>query len=475
MSKKHVKPSKFLRFVVYPIVGIFFVAIVILVITLANGYKPSIRHWKIKFQKTGMVIVTTRPQKAEIFLDGKYRGQNKGLSLLSVRLSGVLPGFHDVIIKKPGYRTWQKKITVKPDLVTWLDYVLLFPLNLEKKPISELAESQFISSSSDGRILLYKKIAGSITEFFIYEPSSKTKTTIWPPINQTILDLPQNPDLISAEINANKSKLLVKFKEADKNDWFIESFSGKESNTFTRVSKAGLQYDQLIWNPTNQNEMVGINNQTLSLLTTNSLNQIQVKDLSAKIIDFDVGQDNKIYYVQELQNEYLLGKMNIDGSNQIVIDSAVPKGTKYKFSQSRQRGILALLITDTGNLLSYSKTNGKTTPIKLGSNIKDMAWSKKGIKLAYQTDKKIFIYDWEKIVDTEIVLEKPITKLDWYNDEFHLWGKIGDSIVVLEIDGSNQTEIAQNTANEFLVNITSFIFSNKVNEKQTFFQTDIKF
>jgi len=230
-----------------------------------------------------------------------------------------------------------------------------------------------------------------------------------------------------------------------------------------------------MWNPTNQNEMVGLNKQTLSLLSVNNENQIQAKELIPNVIDFDISKDNKIYYIQEKASSYLLGKMNMDGEGQTIIDKAVPKGKKYKFLQSRQRGILSLLNTDTGVLTAYLKTNGESTPIKLGSNIKDMTWSKKGIKLAYYSDKKIFTYDWEKIVDSEITLEKNVTKLDWYNDEYHLWGKIGESIVVLETDGSNQTEIAQKTTNEFLVNITSFIFSNKTNEKESFFQTDISF
>lgn len=475
MTKKHVKPSKFLRFVVYPLVGILFVATVILVITLANGYKPKFDNWTVKLHKTGMVIVTTKPQKAEIYLDGEYKGQNKGLSLLSVRMSGVLPGNHEVIIKKPDYKIWQKKITVKPDLVTWLDYVLLFPVKLQKKSVSQLENSQFISSGLDGRTLLYKNTAGSNPEYFLYEPSNKTKTTIWPPVNQTILDLPQNPDLISAETNSNKSKVLVEFREVGGNDWFIEGFPAKESNNFTRVSKAGFKYERLMWNPTNQNEMVGLNKHTLSLLSVNNENQIQAKELIPNVIDFGISKDSKIYYIQEKASSYILGKMNMDGEGQTIIDKAVSKGKKYKFLQSRQRGILTLLNTDTGVLTAYLKTNGESTPIKLGSNIKDMAWSKKGIKLAYYSDKKIFIYDWEKIVDSEITLEKNVTKLDWYNDEYHLWGKIGESIVVLEIDGSNQTEIAQKTTNEFLVNITSFIFSNKINEKESFFQTDISF
>ncbi len=475
MTKKQDKPSKIYRFVIYPIVGVVFVTILLFVIVLANGYKFSYTNGLIKLQKTGMIIVATKPQDSEILLDGVLKGHNAALSILSMKVSGVLPGKHNLAIVKKDYQKWEKSIVVKPDLVTWLEYVLLFPAKIKSEPVKQLTDSQFISADKDNKALLFKKSTKDGMSYFIYDPANGTKRNLWPPANMTLLDLPSNPEILSVEISSNRNKVLVKYIESGKIDWFIEELVNNEPSSFVKISKYGFSYDELLWNPGNQNELIGLYQQSLTRLTINGQGQLEQVPLVSKVIDYDVANDGNIYYIQEEKSNYVLDKMNLNGTNKVTIDKAVQRSSKYKFALSKQRDILALLANDSGNLVAYQKTNGLTNSVNLGSNIKDMSWSKKGNKLVYYNEAKAHIYDWEKISDEEVPLLNKIDKLDWYYDEYHLWGRFEGNLAVIEFDGQNKVNVVSSAMNESLFNISSFIYSTKTTGKDIFYQSIISF
>ncbi len=66
----------------------------------------------------GSIVVASRPANATVFLDGEEAGSSP------VTIPGVLPGRHTVVVKKDGYKTFTKSVTVKANLTTSLSAVL---------------------------------------------------------------------------------------------------------------------------------------------------------------------------------------------------------------------------------------------------------------------------------------------------------------------------------------------------------------
>lgn len=76
---------------------------------IARGYLFDIDSFK--FLANGILVVKSEPDGASIFIDGDLRGATNS----NIKLA---PGSYDVEIKKDGYLTWNKRLTIKKEEVT---------------------------------------------------------------------------------------------------------------------------------------------------------------------------------------------------------------------------------------------------------------------------------------------------------------------------------------------------------------------
>ncbi|HHD92235.1 MAG TPA: PEGA domain-containing protein [Candidatus Portnoybacteria bacterium] len=106
-----------------------------LVIFYALGYKYS---WQeSRWLKTGAFYFQTNPSEAKIFIDKKNRGETSKL------VDYLLPGLHSIALKKDNHQIWQKKLIIKPELVTNISRLVL-PLELIN--ISRTNKNNFLSA-----------------------------------------------------------------------------------------------------------------------------------------------------------------------------------------------------------------------------------------------------------------------------------------------------------------------------------------
>jgi hypothetical protein len=75
----------------------------------ARGYKLDLKTFK--FTPSGILAVKSDPDGAQIFINGDF----KGATNTNISLS---PGNYDVAIKKDGYITWNKRVTIEKEVVT---------------------------------------------------------------------------------------------------------------------------------------------------------------------------------------------------------------------------------------------------------------------------------------------------------------------------------------------------------------------
>jgi hypothetical protein len=142
------------------IIAIFFVSAFVILTTAislyASGYKFNL-HWPINshslLQKTGMLITSTEPNGAIIYINNKpkkntfrkiWNLSEKYLKTPS-KIKNLLPGYYDLKLEKDGYWTWNDEIEIRPGQATLIENIVLFKKSLPWQISSGQPQSTLVS------------------------------------------------------------------------------------------------------------------------------------------------------------------------------------------------------------------------------------------------------------------------------------------------------------------------------------------
>lgn len=120
----------------YSLIAAGIVAFIILtpfIVLFVSGKKYDFKNGR--FVKTGILGIKTEPKNASIYINGSKHGTtNQNIRFLN-------PGDYTLDIKKEGYFDWNKRLTIRPQFVTWnfenTDNLFLFFSNPEKQKLAE--------------------------------------------------------------------------------------------------------------------------------------------------------------------------------------------------------------------------------------------------------------------------------------------------------------------------------------------------
>lgn len=104
------------------IAAFFIIAPAIILSTAGYRYNFS----RQRFERTGVLIVESRPEGGSVSLNGKLQDDQT-----PARLQKLSPGPYAVRVEKPGYHAWEKAVTVQSRDTTFLNDISLF---LESAP-----------------------------------------------------------------------------------------------------------------------------------------------------------------------------------------------------------------------------------------------------------------------------------------------------------------------------------------------------
>ena len=111
---------------------------------LARGYRPDFQEKELK--PTGLLVVNSFPKGAQVFINDK-------LTTATNQTINLPPGEYRVTIKKPGFSSWEKNITLEKEIVTNID-AYLFPLAPDLKALT-FSPTLNPLLSPDGTKLIY--------------------------------------------------------------------------------------------------------------------------------------------------------------------------------------------------------------------------------------------------------------------------------------------------------------------------------
>lgn len=370
-------------------------------INFGNGIKPN-----LSLQKTGMLILDTKPQGAKIYLNGKsqqlflkkYYSKGESYITTPTKVKNLLPGEYEVKIELPGYWPWQKKLTVRGGASTYAEDVILFKNNLpffltgsEESGIFPSPDKKYIAVADNG-VKIFDTATDEITDFdfaqntfFSWSPDGKKIIA-----GYKIFNLNGKEEInLSGYFGATK----IKFKWGEKGKLYyalqnnIYEFDPGEKKSILIVSGEG------------------------------------------KIIDFLVKEN--ISFVEKNGGKVKLNVAEID-SKKILKSIDLPSFSGYHFINGEHK-FLNLYDSEHEILYLIDPFSYLITK-EIINNFKDGYWADEG-RLIYSNDFEIWIYyaaSRQKILLTR--LSTPIEKVIWHPSNNYIIYSAGNVINAMELD-----------------------------------------
>ena len=230
------------------LVGAYFV------IRLAQGYSPDISTKSLR--PSGILVATSIPDGAQLYIDGRL----KSATNTTINLT---PGEYEVEIKKDGYSSWKKILTIKKELVVKTD-AYLFPTfpNLQSLTFTG-AQNPFLSP--DGQKVV-----------FAVSQSSVDKNGLWVlDLGDRPLGLPRDPRKIVASAPGGRDFVLAELEWSPDSKQILAILT-----TGTRQENFLLEANQL--NPANR--LIDVTSQlTVIRADWEKEEQLRFKAQSAKL------------------------------------------------------------------------------------------------------------------------------------------------------------------------------------------------
>jgi hypothetical protein len=131
--------------VVFFIVTLIIVGIVgIFASYFARGYRFNFKTFK--FQPNGILVLKSEPDGASVYVNGEL----KAATSANISLS---PGTYDVEVKKDGYFSWYKRLTIEKEIVTQATSISLFKSVPSLSPVTQSGVTNPVMSEDGSKIV----------------------------------------------------------------------------------------------------------------------------------------------------------------------------------------------------------------------------------------------------------------------------------------------------------------------------------
>ncbi len=393
------------------------------------------------FQKTGMLVLETEPEGADIYINGKTQKRllgNIGLSQnqenivkTPAKIKYIAPGKYHIRLKKENYWPWEKELRILPGKQTKTQDIILFKKSLPSKIVSSSAQKIKISPDKNYILLpkddllvnLNKEQAISIKsqETANLKATSTAKTISWSQDSQKFLIGTKiyNIDDIKNPINLDDKLLNSNVKNIK---WLNNSV------IYYQFKNSIAYYD------------------------INQDKSETILSLEKNIIDYLPG-DDRIYIINSQGMQVSMEIYSID-SKTVFRKINIPYSTSYTFINPSHK--LINLYDKNYNILYLINEDSFFNPIKIIlENIKYTDWVGEN-KLVYANKFEIWTYNIENNKKTLLTrISEPIIGVSWHHSMKYALYYTKTAINVIE----NKQQTKKSITN--LTNVTRIYSSAK--------------
>lgn len=396
------------RRITYIFFIVLFLTVAPLVVLYTQGYRYNFERNRI--QKTGILIVSSSPKKAQVFLNGKVSDKKT-----PARIEKVLPGDYEITIATDGYHNWTKRLPIFENSTTFAEKIFLWKNSLPKLIPTEATSSWLFSPDN-------KKAAAITSDSKIIILSLGDGTI------ETSLSLKDYKNIKLVEWSDNGQKVILEAQKNNKNLYLIFNAGG----TWPLSSSKGSIEKEKSFSPTERNIKWDLKND--NFIYSSNATGIWQTDLSRQkhtsifnvtsTNDFLINGNNLyLFDGQALFQQDLYGRKNLNKLQDIkCADCRI-------INKANDR--LILLDKINQKLLIIDPENRIPT---ITASAKDFAWLNDSTALFYN-DWEIWIYHTDQRQPELITrLGQPIKKVTWHPTGKHIIFATDSSIKIIELD-----------------------------------------
>lgn len=190
------------QIIVSLLIIIVLVTATVLVVLFGSGYRLGLGGNGAIISGTGLLVATSSPNGAQVLINGH-------LTTATDNTINLAPGDYDVKIFKEGYFPWEKKITIKKEVVSKAD-ALLFPSAPVLESITNIGiQSPVVDPGKTKIAYLVASQSAVKNGIYILDMSSRPILTLQNSSNQVVNDTTNSFSLSSIKWSPDSNQILA--------------------------------------------------------------------------------------------------------------------------------------------------------------------------------------------------------------------------------------------------------------------------
>ena len=442
MDPKRRRRYTAMLFTGYGLVGLAIVllSLILLFVAYGFGYKNG------QVIQNGLLFLSSTPNPAQIYIDGKRYSSDTNARL-------VLPaGDYNFVLKRSGYRDWQRMISVNGGEVQTYAYPFFFPSSLTTNTKHDYSGAPALVTESPDRRWLLVSLPGSLTAFDVYDLNNPTKAPTAMTIPENLLSAaPGTQQLEVGDWADDNIHLLVKHTYGTSTEYLLLNRSSPTQSVNlskalalpagTELTLSNKKYDQYF-----------VFDSTKQTLSRAGLSKPLQPYLTGVLAYRTYGDRTVLYVTPDALDKTKVDVNYYDGSATYMIrkDSA---GSTYLLDLTTYSGDMYVAVSTASENVAYiyknpisqltSKQLGVAVPVQVFSlkNPSYVAFSANAQYIAFESGASFAVYDAENELGytytASDTLDKPQTHALWM-DGAHLAYVSRGQVVVADYDGQNR-------------------------------------
>ncbi|MFA5854097.1 MAG: PEGA domain-containing protein [Patescibacteria group bacterium] len=374
------------------------------VILSTAGYRYNFTRGRL--ERTGVVVVETRPAGASISLNNKPQKTET-----PTQISKVTPGTYTVRVEKANYHPWTKTVTVGSRESVFLNQISLFRTEAPTS-IKTLGTPAATAFSNDVRYGAVVASASSGSELSVID----TK------IGTAYLPYRSSAPATSFRLHWSPNGRTLLIERAGKSPLFLLWSANDPERVRDLLKEAEIIFTEVFW-AQDTDRLYGVAKNTLYQIDAELLAAVDVgPSITAPVIANDT-----LYGILDKDAPTLVRRRLRDTTTETI--AQLPSSKYVPVAGNGKKITYASLSGD--RLFTIDPSGDRPTAFEGRGH--DGVWSTDGSRLLYWSDLEIRIYDARSGTDELIDrLSESITQASWQRPEWTALYAVGDSIFSIE-------------------------------------------
>ncbi len=391
------------RWISWTFIITFFILAPVIILSTAGFRYNFDRH---RLERTGVVMVESRPTGASVSLNGKPQKTET-----PAHLGAVTPGTYSVRVEKAGYRTWTKTVAVGSRETAFLNQIALFRA---EAPVmfKDIDALSVVAFTNDARYASAVASASSGSELVVID--TKSGTTHLPYRSSAAAD--------AFRLNWSNNGRFLLITRAAKTPSFLLWSAAEPERVRDLSAETSVNFTEAFW-AQDANNLYGVSKGKLYAIETDLLTATP----SGPSIAEPVVANDVVYGIVTNETPTLARRRLRDQAFETI--AQLPTSGFVPIRSTSERVAYA---SKTGERLFVIDASGDR-PTAFEGRGRDGVWSADGAKLLYWSDLELRLYDARAGSDELINrLSGPITQAAWHHPEWNALYAVNDALYAIE-------------------------------------------